>query len=100
MSPFLPHLLASICLASSPVLGDKAAQAEMIPGLWEQTCQWAHPLVKQHKTDKKEVALDVKSLPYPTRIKLLDGWGWGESQSCLLIDPGTEPGTCWGTVRS
>lgn len=82
------------------MLGDKAAQAEMIPGLREQTCQRAHPLVEQHKTDKKEAALNVKSLPYPTRIKLLDSWGWGESQSGLLIDPSTEPGICWCSVRS
>ena len=52
------------------------------------------------QNSKKDVALNVKSLPYPTRIKLLDGWGWGEGQSGLLIDPGTEPGICWCSVRS
>lgn len=100
MPPFLPHLLVNICLAPSPVLGagrHKAGQAEMIPGLQEQTRQRAHPLVKQNKTDKKEVALTVKSLPYPTRIKLPHR---DNRQSCLLIAPWHRrvPGMCWRSV--
>ena len=81
MLPFLPHLFVSICLASNPVPGAGGQSCPSRDDSWPPGANMpvGSSLVKQHKTDKKEVALNVKSLPYPTRIKLLDGWGAGKA---------------------
>ena len=60
----------------------------MIP-VWVQPCPWAHPPVTQNKTDKKEETGTVKSLPYPSRMKLPHREHL--SLACWLI-PGTEEG--------